>query len=93
MKYKCTSGNISATGIRLITDKKLNKASIIEMSIDIPELGTIYSNGRVIWVSEVGLRENGTGPFSAGVQFIDIFPGDKRKISEYVCKHVALSRK
>lgn len=93
IKHKCLSRDISGSGIGLTTDEKLSKEAILELKINIPESGVISAKGEVVWISEISLREDGKGPFSAGVKFIDINLNDHQKITEYIDKNMELSKK
>lgn len=73
--------NISAGGICLATEERLEKGFILDLEIRIPALAQdIHVMGRVVW----SCPQKSTGGFICGLKFIKINPKDFKDIKEII---------
>jgi len=49
IEYKALSKNLSATGLQMIGDKLLDKETILELEIILPNTKPLYFLGSVVW--------------------------------------------
>lgn len=84
------SKNISEGGICIILLEKVINGAVLDLTFTL--LGSdepVRTMGRVAWISEFIVGDPRTGrAYEAGVEFIDISDDDRKKISEYVIRHL-----
>ncbi|MBU1113259.1 MAG: PilZ domain-containing protein [Candidatus Omnitrophica bacterium] len=74
--------NISEGGLCFETDDlRLSHDDIVQFSFQLPNKMTVYSKGRVCWISGV---EPGRVGWQAGVQFQDIGDPQRQDIQQFV---------
>jgi len=86
--------NISAAGIRIILQEKLNISTMLDIELfllgkEIP----IRSKGRVVWADEitpVGIRHR---LFDTGIEFIEINDYNREEIIKFVADLLAQERR
>ena len=80
-----TSRNISAGGICMMVDEKLELNSVITLYIKLPEdHPEINAKGKVVWVKPFQMASDKKPRFDAGIEFIEISDDDKSQIKKYV---------
>jgi len=63
--------NISAGGLRVLTDTRLDIGSKLNIEVNIPRsLRPYYAQGEVVWLKEI--KDNGDKKFDMGVKFLRI---------------------
>jgi len=81
---KSKTKNISAGGICLIADEKLNPGTLLELNFHLPDKAiTIRAKGRVAWVNPFKIA-NEKERFDCGIEFVEISPKDQKIINQYV---------
>ncbi len=76
--------DVSAGGIQLLTDEKLETGSKIQFKIHIPEaLNPAHLSGVVLWSREV--PEGGKMSYAAGIEFADIEEDNKNTFLKFLC--------
>ena len=69
-EYDCWGKNIGRSGMRIITNKKLQRNNILKFEIHRDKLKPIVGNGIVVWSSPVSV--GGISEYAAGVKFYDL---------------------
>ncbi len=63
--------NISAGGLRVVTDTRLDIGSKLNIEVNIPRsLRPYYAQGEVVWLKEI--KDSGDKKFDMGVKFLRI---------------------
>lgn len=84
-KLTTSSRNISAGGIRMLADEKLNKGDILKLEILLSkELPIVDAVGRVCWVKSFSVATEQNMRYDIGVEFIEIKEEDRKQINKYV---------
>jgi CheY-like chemotaxis protein len=74
------AGNVSGTGILLLTDKPVRAGTFLHLEFVLPNTQhTIRAQGKVLHVNR-----NTEGTYGAGVHFTDLSPDDQRRIVDFV---------
>lgn len=76
--------DVSAGGMRLLTEEKLETGSRLEFKIFIPEaLNPVHLNGVVLWSRE---RTSGNTPsYGAGIEFGQVEEDNKNTFLRFLC--------
>ena len=83
-KLKTKTRNISAGGICIIADEKLETDSVLVLSVFLSaEQNPVIAKGRVAWIKPFEIGKEGQH-FDVGVEFIEIGQEDRKKIEQYV---------
>lgn len=81
---KSQTKNISAGGLCLIVDEKLNPGTILELDFVLPDKkNTIKAKSRVAWIKPFKIGSE-TEHYDCGVEFTQINPVDRKRIDQYV---------
>jgi CheY-like chemotaxis protein len=74
------AGNLSGTGMLLLTDKPVRAGSALQLEFVVPNTQhTIKAQGKVLRVSQ-----NSEGTYGAGLHFIDLGPAEQKLIVDFV---------
>lgn len=74
------AGNLSGTGMLLLTDKPVHAGSLLRLEFILPKSShTIRVQAKVLRVSR-----NTEGTYGAGVHFMDPSPDDQQRIIDFV---------
>lgn len=79
--------DVSPKGMRLVISEKLREGTLLFLEFDIPETRkAISADGKVIWASgDFDERDKaGKRIFQAGIQFVNIKPGDDAMLTAYI---------
>lgn len=79
--------DVSSNGMRLLINEKLTKGTLLLLEFDLPDTkDAINAEGKVIWADgEFGERDkSGRRIFHTGIQFIDIKPDAKNRLTAYI---------
>ncbi len=85
---KTRTKNISAGGICLIANEKINPGSILEVDFNLPDKKpVIKSKARVVWTKPFKIASE-EERFDCGVEFTEIGSAERQRINQYVftCK-------
>ena len=85
--FFCRSRDISATGLLIETDKKLALGSRLTCSLSLPGGVRIQATGEVVR----SVAETGAGIHEYGVKFLQLSPGEKEYLENFI-DTVALER-
>jgi len=78
------TGDVSAGGIQLLTEERLEVGDKLELKFFIPEaLNPAHLNGIVLWSKEVSSGKKPT--YSAGIEFRDIEEDNKNTFLKFLC--------
>ena len=69
-EYDCWGKNIGRSGMKIITNKKLQRNNILKFEIHCNKMKPIVGNGIVVWSSPVSV--GGISEYAAGVKFYDL---------------------
>jgi len=86
IKNRCRSIDISEGGMKLLLSEKLDKGTMLEIQIRIPNSGkNIDAEGCVAWAEEITKRDAfGRRLFYAGIKFSAINEPDGSSLLEYI---------
>jgi len=92
MELACDSSDISATGIRLVTEHKLDLGARISCMFALPEICQIQAEAEVIRYNEAS---NGKAKNVYGARFIDLSMSHRNAIAKYVAanNHLGIQQK
>jgi hypothetical protein len=75
------SKDLSREGIKITSTEDIEKGTILDLEIDIPDdPKPVFSTGEVVWSRKV---EPGDKNFEQGVKFVVIDPVDKFRVLDY----------
>lgn len=78
-----TTRDVSAGGMQLLTEERLEPGSRLELKFFIPEaLNPAHLNGVVLWSIS---GESGDPPYSAGIEFGEIEEDNKNTFLKFLC--------
>jgi len=81
---KVVSKDISAVGVRFETKEKIDKGSIVELTLELPKASNpVHARGKLVWLKRVSLEDG--SPYEAGVEFIKIEEDNKNTFLKYLC--------
>lgn len=82
------SVDISAKGIKLTLDEKIEKGVLLRLEIKIPDSGhVVRANGEVAWSREAVEDETASGGkrfFNTGIKFIKVNKTDEKKLFDFI---------
>ena len=79
--------NISAGGVRIAIEERLNQSDTIDLELFPTKEKSIKCKGRVCWATEIiNPMESIASMFDVGVEFMDISDTDREYIKEMVDK-------
>lgn len=81
------SMDISARGVRLLLDEKLEKETPLRLEIKLPNQGQIVkSGGKVVWVKELAEDEKAASKrlFNTGIEFFDFRAPDNERLFDFL---------
>ena len=83
---KTNSKDISAGGIRLVILEKIKPGRLLDLKFLLPGSALpICATGKVAWIEAFSIGSiDSSDAYDAGIEFIDIDPGDKEKIHLFV---------
>ena len=76
--------NISSGGIAFFAREKLDVGAILDLVINLPNMSDVQTMVRVVWCEPVQIDADKTICSELGVEFINLDPKDRNKISKYV---------
>lgn len=75
------TGNLSRDGLKLLTDEKLEKGTLLDLVIEIPDdPKPVKAHGEVVWRHAINDK---TARYSIGIRFLGFDPVDKFRILDY----------
>jgi len=81
------SMDISARGVRLLLDEKLEKETVLRLEIRLPDQAQIVrSGGKVVWVEELAEDEK-VAPkrlFNTGIEFFNFPDTDSKRLFDFL---------
>ncbi len=83
-KIKSFTKNVSQGGICLFLDSSLDKGTLLDLKLYMPDKNEpILATGKIAWIEkfEVGDTKE---QFEAGIEFIDIAKEDSDRVAKYV---------
>jgi uncharacterized protein (TIGR02266 family) len=84
-KIRSFTKNLSQGGICLFLDSDLEKDTLLDLKLSIPEQSQpILATGKVVWVDSFRVGDSEGDHLEAGIEFVDIFDEDRAKIAKYV---------
>ncbi len=90
-EIKVFSRDISAGGLCIVAEEKLQTDTPLQLEIKIPDLkDPIRGLGRVVW--QKGFAEQPEGNFNTGIEFTGISDFDRFNINRYVLERVEEER-
>jgi hypothetical protein len=89
IKNNAFSKNISGSGMKITTDKPLSKNIQLFLEIHLNSKDSIKATGEVVWVT----YHEDARMFECGLYFIDIEPGEREKLINYLYKEHYLPQK
>jgi len=81
------SMDISARGVRLLLDEKLEKETPLRLEIKLPnQVQIVKSGGRVVWVEEIAEDEKAASKrlFNTGIEFFDFRAPDNKRLFDFL---------
>jgi c-di-GMP-binding flagellar brake protein YcgR len=83
---KSRSKNISAAGLCMMVLEKVRPGAFLNLEFSLPDADTpIFARGKVVWVEKIAIySEEPVVSYDCGIAFVDITPGDRKKISRHV---------
>jgi len=86
---KCSNAkslDISASGIKLLLDEKIEKGTPLKLEIKLPEeKRNIKTRGEVVWTKEISEKDtSGKRVFNTGIKFSDSQPADEKRLFSFV---------
>ncbi len=82
--YDTLSKDISAGGLRILTDRNFKFGTLLEMEIAMQNRPSLFAIGKVVWVKKP--RSAGKD-FETGVRFMNIEPADREAIMALAASH------
>lgn len=80
---KTISKDISAEGLRFLTNTSIEKNEDLELRLVLPEArNPVHIMGKVIWIKKFSLDENA---FEVGIEFIKIEEDNKNTFLKFLC--------
>lgn len=77
--------DISVSGARLVTNKKVNSGACLELGLEIPtNFMPILVYARVVWEKDINDKEEIQRISEAGVEFLSIGIADKEKLKAFL---------
>lgn len=77
----CLSRDLSRDGMKLNANAKIEKGSLVDLEIDIPDdPKPVRTTGEIVWVSKVKGSEH---DFELGLRFLMMDPVDKFRVLDY----------
>jgi len=87
--YHVHAKDISGTGICLQVPEILPEGATLNLSIKLPDGGSLEVSGTVVWVNEQSQETRNVGRiFNAGVQFSEIKPKDKGRFEKFITTNI-----
>lgn len=81
--YSMFTKDISGGGVLIVSKQALEAGTKVEIVLDVPECGTIYTMGEIVRVQQPQPEKP---IFWVGVKFIDIQEKDRSKLIKYIFK-------
>ena len=82
---KTVTENVGEGGVCVIQSESLERFSlcriILELNKDLP---TIECNGKIVWIIPRREPLSPKKQFDTGIEFVDIRPGDRKKIRDFI---------
>lgn len=76
--------NISAEGMQLLTEEKLEVGNKLEIKILVPEaLNPVHLKGRVLWTKEAPSEKEHS--YNSGIEFAEIEEDNKNTFLKFLC--------
>jgi c-di-GMP-binding flagellar brake protein YcgR len=84
------SRNISAGGICMMITDKIRAGTLLSLEFSLPrEDRPITAKGRVAWSAQLSIYSGEPMvSYDCGIEFVDISPEDREKISRHVITHI-----
>lgn len=80
---KTVSKDISAEGLRFLTNAPIEKNEDLELKLMLPEArNPVHAIGKVAWIKKFSLDENA---FEVGIEFIKIEEDNKNTFLKFLC--------
>jgi len=77
----CLSNDLSRDGMKLTTGAKLNKGTLVDLQIDIPDdPKPVYTTSEIVWVRRLKESQH---DYELGIRFLMMDPVDKFRILDY----------
>jgi len=76
--------NISAGGIAFFSKEKLEKNTLVSLSVTLPDTSDFRATAGVVWCEEARLSWDPSIGYEVGVNLIEIREADRQKITRYV---------
>lgn len=78
----CLSNDLSRDGIKVTSSASIDKGSLVDMQIDIPDDNKpVRTTGEVVWVKRT--NEKGEEDYELGIKFLMMDPIDKFRVLDY----------
>lgn len=82
--YKAVTKDLSALGLRFVSQKELQPETTVDITLYIPNLkNPIHVTGKVVWQRRQSLEDN--APYDIGVEFVQIEEDNKNTFLKYLC--------
>ena len=82
--HKAVSKDLSALGIRFVSQQQLEPGINMEIKLNVPNLkNPIHVTGKVVWHKKQSMEDN--APYDVGVEFVKIEEDNKNTFLKYLC--------
>lgn len=84
----CFTIDISATGLKLLVKEKMERATKLQLSFNLPEdINRIVAEAEIAWIKPMKDEL-----FEVGVKFLSISEGDQKRLSLYIKKSLGVEK-